>query len=187
MGAYQTWFDEVFLRQAPRVARSAGYLLNDRTAGEDLAQEVFVVLVSRGERMMEHPNIDGWLYTTMKNLVMNELDRACRQREVLMGDDEYAGEDDPYGLFSDCLPRGLTEDEVTILTLYFDEGRSYEEISAILGKGVLACRTRLHRAKRHCRKLMETEKKRQKSKNFCNVSSGKANKGIGGEQDALDS
>ena len=65
----------------------------------------------------------------------------------------------PKQFFSlrDILPPGLTQREQDLLVWFYEEGLSYEEISARLKIPILTCRTQMFRAKQHYKKLAEKE------------------------------
>jgi RNA polymerase sigma-70 factor (ECF subfamily) len=56
--------------------------------------------------------------------------------------------------FEEILPQGLTAEERQLLIWYFKEQLAYEEIAGRLHISVLACRTRVFRAKEHCSALL---------------------------------
>ena len=58
----------------------------------------------------------------------------------------------------DMLPPGLTQREQDLLVWFFEDGLTYEELSARLKIPILTCRTQMFRAKKHYKKLSEKEK-----------------------------
>jgi RNA polymerase sigma-70 factor (ECF subfamily) len=58
--------------------------------------------------------------------------------------------------FEEILPQGLTTEERQLLIWHFREQLAYDEIAERLHISVLACRTRVFRAKEHCKALLAT-------------------------------
>lgn len=91
MENYQSYSDRVLvslLKSGDRLAYTEIYdryiytLLNhahnkyrSREAAKDIVQEVFTLLWTRRETIDENQNLGGYLYTTMRNLVINQINR----------------------------------------------------------------------------------------------------------------
>ena len=56
---------------------------------------------------------------------------------------------------ADSLPEGLSDSEREILVLFYEEELTHQEMSRRLGISEMNSRTRLFRAKNHCKKLFE--------------------------------
>jgi RNA polymerase sigma-70 factor (ECF subfamily) len=154
MESFNSWFDELYTKHAPRMVRAARRILDNEELAEDIVQNVFIILLAKQEEIRNHENPTGWLYLTLRNQIGNEMQKE-KYRKSLPLDERLAAEEDRYHFpLRDCLPEGLTEDEKEILIFVYEMDLTYEEISERLGRSVLACRTRLHRAKIHCRKLL---------------------------------
>lgn len=67
--------------------------------------------------------------------------RPCRRMEV--------------SSLADSLPEGLSDSEREILILFYEEELTHQEMSRRLGISEMNSRTRLFRAKNHCKKLFE--------------------------------
>ena len=54
---------------------------------KDLTNETFTILLTRFDRMQQHPNIGGWLYTVLSNLTLNEKNGigafSCRMKYLI--------------------------------------------------------------------------------------------------------
>ena len=122
---------------------------------QDVAQKVFVALARESARLVTHPSLTGWLYTTTRNLALNAA-RAEQRRQAR----EQAATTDgalPSGRASepewDTLRPQLDEvldeldepDRVAVLWRYF-EGRTFAQIGAVLAVEEDAARTRVNRA-----------------------------------------
>ena len=156
MDPVREWFDSIYMKYQPKLLRIAVRMVGDPQLAEDMVQSVFLTLLTNYERLMEHPNIWGWLAVALKNQIMTEMQKAFRYREVAMQPGREPVAEDPFvPSFSDAMPPGLSNSERELLYLYFEVGLCHEEIAAKLGCSSTACRMRLLRAKRHCQNLMK--------------------------------
>ena len=103
-------------------------MLQNVPAAEDLTNETFTILLTRFDRMQQHPNIGGWLYTVLSNLALNEMKKWNR-----------------------CifLPDEISNTDKEILCLRYLQNLNCAEIAQKLKISHDASRARLFRAKRH--------------------------------------
>ena len=64
----QERFDFIYRKYYKKLLRTAVNMLQNVPAAEDLTNETFTILLTRFDRMQQHPNIGGWLYTVLSNL-----------------------------------------------------------------------------------------------------------------------
>lgn len=153
------WFDALYRENAPRMLKLATHLLGDQRIGEELVQEAFLILLCKREKLLGHPNLLGWLIVTLKHLISAELKSAKHRLEFPLLEQKDIPTHDIYHIpLISVLPPELTPKEREILTLFFEEQLSYEQIASKLNISVLNCRTRLFRAKSHYRGLEEKKK-----------------------------
>lgn len=113
------------------------------------------------DTLRAHPNIQGWLFLTLRNQIMNETQKSFYKREVeLVPENAPTVELEYTPDLNDSLPDGLNQDERQLLSLFFEEMLTHEEIAARLGCSVEACRMRLYRAKTHYKRLIEADLQR---------------------------
>ena len=167
----QEWFSTLFLTHYGTLLNIGALLLNNRSTAEDLVNETFLILWSKRARLRKHPDINGWLYITLKNLIYNETRLSKYQKEtpLIYETDTSVSEEQEVSL-SDLLPRELSAQERQILVMHFEEELSYEEMAQQLGISILACRTRLCRSKAHYKKIIGKNKKITKSCNETDLS-----------------
>lgn len=152
----QEWFSALFRAHYSILLNVGALLLNNRNTAEELVDETFLILWSKRTLLRKHPDIGGWLYITLKNLICNETRLAKYQRETpLIYETGTLAAEEAKDSLLDLLPKGLTEQERQILIMCFEKELSYEEMAQELGISVLACRTRLCRAKAHYKKIIE--------------------------------
>ncbi len=93
----EKWLHEIYLEHYKRL-HTIGRLFVGREpvhtqAVEDMAQEAFLLLWNKRDKLSAHPNIGGWLVETMRGLMLNYLRKQKRRNAYLAFSlDEEAGE-----------------------------------------------------------------------------------------------
>lgn len=163
-------FDELVRRYRPRVLRTARLLTRNDADTEDLVQETFV----RAFRAIQHFRGDStfqtWLERIARNVVKSHLMMRARVHRMRCMADE--GPDAQWTL--EQLPSSenveiafvqrcmidralatLTEDSRLLITLRDIHGLEYREISAMIGVPLGTVESRLFRARRQLRPLLQ--------------------------------
>ena len=160
--ADEKWVHELYTELSPKLFRIAWRRLGDEDSAQNAVQDTFVDLIKKIETVRDHPNPEGWLVNALKIFIARELDAQKKrlEREIALPEpyDPASDESAYVPHLRDILPPGLTPHEKDLLVWYFEMGLGYEEISRRLGVPILTCRTQMHRAKNHYRKLAEKEK-----------------------------
>ncbi|HYN81278.1 MAG TPA: sigma-70 family RNA polymerase sigma factor [Gemmatimonadaceae bacterium] len=153
---YDTHVDTVF--------RLAHRMTNDIALAEDLTQEVFIRAFNKLELFRGEAAFGTWLYGLAVRVILNGL-RAARRvskrewqaaleseqlQESLFGQEQAHLRSRLRAAFNK-LPSDL---RVAVL-LYDVEGKSHEEVAAILGIGTGAARMRLSRGRAQLRNLLK--------------------------------
>lgn len=152
-------FEEVFAQHYEPVLRALYLLTGDRLEAEDLAQEAFVRIYERQERLSSSRNVAGYVYRTAVNVHRSRLRRvrvAVRRRGALQPRDGGGGVDEIDD--RDALRRALAElsrGEREALVLVEWIGMSDREAGKVLGASPGAVRTRISRAKGHLRPALK--------------------------------
>lgn len=146
-------------------------LTRDKGEAEDLVQDTYLRAVPAFRQLMPDTNLKGWLFTIMRNVWLNQLRHARagphfveldRDREELS---EWLTQvsADPYEMYV----RKAERDEVRsaiqrlptphrqVVVLRDIEGFSYQQIARILGCPAGTVMSRLGRARRRLRHLLE--------------------------------
>jgi RNA polymerase sigma factor (sigma-70 family) len=136
----------------------------DRTAAEDLVQDVFVRILKNRHTYRDDSCFETWLYRIARNA---RSDFFRRRTAVRMVDIDYAepSADDPdptEGLQMSAdtarLKRALMRipaDKRELLVLARYRNMRYEQIAAVLEIEVGAVKVRVHRALKHLREMFE--------------------------------
>ena len=139
--------------------RIFNYLLrstDDRATAEDLLQATFLRVVEARERYRPSARFSTWIYTIAANLARDEARRSARRSAARPvdcdtdassrpGPEREAASLELRRRVAEAM-RALPEDSREALILGKYEGRSYDEIAAILGCSVGAVTVRIHRA-----------------------------------------
>lgn len=139
----------------PDVYRFVRYRLNDETAAEDIASEVFVRLLESSQRgRAPDTNIKAWLLGTASHIVSDHFRRKYRRPTEELTDNML----DPLALPIDELDRReqassvhnalsqLTNEQQDVLSLRFGNGYSLEETAAAMKKNINAVKALQFRA-----------------------------------------
>ena len=156
MPEHDEWFDKLYTEFYAKLFKQAYYVLQNYALAEDLVEETFLVLLYKKEQLLNHPNIAGWLYKTLKNVIMNELKSSKHNLEIPLGNEHMDSNTYSHPLEM-TLPQGLTAKEREILILLYEKQLSYEDIATHLGISILNCRTRAFRAREHYKRLTDNE------------------------------
>ena len=153
------------------VFRTLARLIGDREGLEDLAQEVFLRLFRALPHFRNEAQVSTFLYRIVVNVVNDEFRR--RQRARLGSSIEERAEDGGVELKHlapgpaeiveqnelqkavDAALLRLNARDRAILTLHYQEGRSYEEIAAILDEPLGTVKTHLYRARERLKVMMK--------------------------------
>lgn len=130
----------------------------------DLAQDAFVIGFRRLSTLRDPDRVGAWLFRILANRVRDHVRRTRRTRISLHRLPEVASERrDPADDASDAEVHdrvrralvSLTPEQREAFVLKDVEGRSYEEIAAVLDLSVAALKMRVHRARDALRGLLK--------------------------------
>lgn len=157
----EAWVKELYKYNAPKMYKVALRRLEDAELAQDIVQEAFLALVEKIDIVKSHPNPAGWLMKAVRFLILQAIDtnQNRTKHEVEIDEQVMQFGAPPEQVFSlrDMLPPGLTQREQDLLVWFYEDGQTYEEISARLKIPILTCRTQMFRAKKHYRRLSEKE------------------------------
>ncbi len=151
----QKFIRQLYDSEREFLMRMARLVSKSETDTEDLVHEVFACALSKCDELMVHPNPRAWLTATLKNYAKNN----CRRLENVLTVplNEYNAqllveEAEPL---SHLLPSTLSQSDRELLVWRLEEKLTYREISERLGISESACRVRVCRILKRCRKLMK--------------------------------
>lgn len=166
-------FEEIVRDHQAMVFRTLLRLTGHREHLEDLAQDVFLRLYRALPGFREQALLSTYLYRITVNVAQDEWKRRRREDRPLVSlSDESSGwEDrlphpdrnaeeqiaaDEFQHAVDHHLSRLSNIERTVLVLYHQEERTYEEISLSLGMPLGTVRTHLHRGRKKLRDALRT-------------------------------
>src|SRR5512137_2703111 len=127
----------------------------DEALAEDVSQAVFTELARKAPRLLSHPSLAGWLYTTVRHVAANwrRAERHRRRREeeahsmnqLLSADSPSEAWQQVRPVLDDAL-HGLNAADREAVVLRFLEDRPLREVGARLGLNENAARMRVDRA-----------------------------------------
>lgn len=155
--------DELILRYQERLRRYLIRFTGDRDLAEDILQEAWMRVVTRGSQFNGNSQFATWLFAVARNLVRDQQRRKMIQAgslEVITGEgdemplDVASTDSTPFEHFAeleckqalrDAL-RALMPHHREVLELRFLHELSLKEISCIIGTPVSTVKARLYRA-----------------------------------------
>ena len=137
----------------------------DRTAAEDLVQDVFVRILKYRHTFRDDSSFETWVFRIARNARADHFRRRNTAQTVELGEDAElpAAAPDP----ADALDRAshaarlrralmqLPDDKRELLVLARFRGLRYEQIGALLDIEVGAVKVRVHRAMRQLREIFD--------------------------------
>ena len=132
-------------------------MLGHRDDAEDIAQQALLKGFTDIKRLRDEEQFGAWISRIAKNLCIDFIRRRKREQSILAkrvwvgqsGSKEYSGLKNALGELSE-------EYRLTIMLYYFD-GRSTKNIAETMMISEAAAQTRLSRARKQLRKLLETK------------------------------
>jgi RNA polymerase sigma-70 factor, ECF subfamily len=164
-GEYHRAFEQLLERYKEKVFHLAFSLLRHETQAEDMAQEVFLRIWKGLPGYTGQASLSTWVYTICRNTCLTELGKRANRPTVSLHDPvfEHALESIPSfqsadretGVEMDVthLLSQLPEKYREVITLFYLEQKSYEEVSALLAMPLGTVKTFLFRAKRELLKI----------------------------------
>jgi RNA polymerase sigma factor (sigma-70 family) len=167
-------FEQIVQDHQAMVFRTLSRLTGRTDRLDDLAQDVFLRLFRALPGFRGDAAVSTYLYRITVNVAQNEWKRRRRddRRNVSFSDDEADWEDRlPHPAptaaeqmeereFAELVEQHLSElsaMERSVLVLYHQEERSYEQIAQILTMPIGTVRTHLHRGRNKLRERLKTQ------------------------------
>jgi RNA polymerase sigma-70 factor, ECF subfamily len=164
-GEYHHAFEILLERYKQKVFHLAYSILRDETQAEDTAQDIFLRIWKGLPGYNGQASLSTWIYTISRNTCLTEVSKRAARPTLSLQDPtfEHAMEavpdfqttDRETGLTMDvsCLLARLPEKYREVITLFYLEQKSYEEVSSLLGMPLGTVKTFLFRAKRELLKI----------------------------------
>jgi len=138
---------------------------HDPALSGDLVQDVMQKAIRKGEQLNNEQALDAWLFTILTNCWR---DYCRKQKETVEFDEQQLvdmvtdGQDNERAMIVSQVRSAvakLSDDQRQVLTLVDLEGMSYSEVSKVLGIPIGTVMSRLCRARRQLKDLLEVAEK----------------------------
>src|SRR6266702_942977 len=147
-------YEQCFRERYPELVQFLHGLTGDRAAGEDMAQEAFARLWTRGPQA--RPGADYWLFKVARNVALDWLKtegrRNHRERSAPMASDPPAFAEDEIERVRAVVQELSPRDREVLLLREFSE-LSYAQIAEVVGRSVDSVKQDLFRARDHLREI----------------------------------
>lgn len=158
-------FRGLFDVQYARLCRHLAYLVGDKGAAEDLAQEAFLKLLNSPPRDLENPG--GWLTRVATNLAYNHLRREKGRRKAEQAEGRFPASGNPspeeeilqreeIAVIRSVLDRLPPRERLCLLLRH--SGHSYTDIAAMIRVKKTSVGTILARSQRKFKETYLQEK-----------------------------
>ena len=163
-------FDTLFRQSYPKLYRLAFSMLNDQEDSRDVVSGVFADLLDKTH--LPAPTGEGYLMTMVHNRALNLLKHRRVENEVRADMLHAVQSDTPPCLADDdrlvevrtFIETQLTPQTRRVLTLCFDEKKTYQQAASELGVSVQAINKHISQALRKLRERFNPLYKRNKGK-----------------------
>jgi RNA polymerase sigma-70 factor, ECF subfamily len=157
---YAEAFDLLLPRYQDKVFRLAFSMMHNQAQAEDVAQDVFVKLWKALPGYHGGASLSTWIYTITRNTCLTELKKRSTRPTVSLHEPEIeAAADSIPALQANDADSGTEMDAETLLaklpakyrcviTLFYLEQKSYDEVAAMLAIPLGTVKTLLFRAKK---------------------------------------
>jgi len=156
-------FDALFRRYAPRVMRFLERRTRGRQVIEEIVNDTMLVVWRKAGTFNRTSRVSTWILGIASRRRLKALARGDdRGGPVDGGDEPIAAEPGPEArlVAADARQRvadaidALSDDQRSVVTLAYFEGRSYTEIAHVLGCPVNTVKTRMFHARRRLKDLL---------------------------------
>jgi RNA polymerase sigma-70 factor, ECF subfamily len=166
-------FEQIVRDHQTMVFGTLARMLGTQQGLDDLAQEVFLRLYKALPAFRGEALLSTYLYRITINVAQNEWKRRKRERTSMVSiSDEVSGwedrlqhpsrnaveqmEENEFKKAVEEQLQQLSQIERTVIVLYHQEERSYEQIAEVLGMPIGTVRTHLHRGRKKMREGLVT-------------------------------
>jgi RNA polymerase sigma-70 factor (ECF subfamily) len=154
---YAEAFEQVLARYQNKVFRLAYSILGNRALAEDAAQEIFVRIWRALAGYRGQASVSTWIFAIARNTCLSALKRSSAQGALSLDEPAVlvAAETrhTPPPAWADGpdlahLVAQLPDKYRQVITLFYMEEKSYEEVARELGLPIGTVKTYLHRARK---------------------------------------
>jgi RNA polymerase sigma-70 factor (ECF subfamily) len=157
-------FRQQLLASIPRLRRYARALTRSPDAADDLVQDCLERAWRKFDRWEPGTDLRAWLFTLMHNVFVNGVRRRRIETEPMTDSDfedrRQPGPDRGVALRDlEAAVSRLPPEQREVLLLVCLEEMTYEQVAVVLGVPVGTVMSRLHRARKRVRELLQDEQR----------------------------
>lgn len=151
-----TFIEKLYLENYEILYYYANTIVNDPEVSENLVNDTFLDALRKAEQLTEHEKPIGWLMQALKLNIRNYRSKQAKQPKTVS-----LSEVEPF-LSTDTMSEEnfdlsacaslLSEDDYRMLTLFYIDGYSHNQLAQAFGISVSASQKRLERIKQRLRK-----------------------------------
>lgn len=149
------FLQSLYEKQYEKMLRFAYRMAGTAEDAQDLVQETFLLALFSQDKLSGHPNPEGWLMKTLRNLALNERRRVQAHAAVPLDSVADLLGREPELPLELMLPGQLSREDREILIWRFERRMEYREIADRLGISEAGCRSRVSRAIARCRTYLD--------------------------------
>ena len=156
MNKQNNWEDrlsEIYARQADTVWRVCYSYMQNPDDTDDMVQETFIRLMTRGPEFTDENHERAWLVVTASNICKDAL-RSKERQNYSLEDHPYLTADEPEDDLTSLI-MNLNENCKTVVYMFYYEGYRIREIARMLNISEINVRVTLHRARQKLKKMLE--------------------------------
>ena len=146
-------FEEVFREHYPRLVALGAAMTGSLDTGHDLAQETMLRAYDRWTTVCAYEHLGAWLRRVLTNLIIDRHRSATSEAAAVARLTPDAPADAPMLTNWTALVAGLDARQRVIVTLFYGEDRSVEEIAELLDVPEGSVKSALWRARQRLRDL----------------------------------
>ena len=150
-------FEVLFREQYPRLVALATAMTGSLEVGHDLAQETMLRAYDRWDVVRGYEYQAAWLRRVLTNLAIDRHRSATSEAAALARSQTERVGDTPRVAEWDQLVADLDQRQRIVVTLYYGEDRSVEEIAELLGLAAGTVKSALWRARQRLRDIHQEE------------------------------
>ncbi len=159
-GEYRAAFERLLELYSTKVFHLAYSMLRNETQAEDMTQEIFLRIWKGLPGYHGGASLSTWIYAIARNTCLTELQKRAARPTVSLYEPEFENvldqlpalqaNDPESGVAMDLshLLAQLPEKYRQVITLFYLEEKSYEEVAALLGLPLGTVKTFLFRARK---------------------------------------
>lgn len=148
-------YNKIVENYSDMIFRIAYQYLYNKYDAEDIVQEVFVKLLSRKVIFKDEEHVKSWLIRVTINQCLDYKKSLVKRSTVPIENMEIPFEHKEEGILEEL--QLLKEDERNILYLYYYEGYKIKEIAKILKQKQNTINSKLTRARKKLKEIMEVK------------------------------